>query len=136
MQKPIFTCKYIAEKESCMKNKIQWIEHKGKKILFCDFSNYTETEYIEGTGLMEKELLKQPRGSKPLLIVDVTNSYMTQATSARGKETVKVLTEADVITKTAMVGIAGIKKIIAQAISRDVYFAKDIESAKEWLVTN
>ncbi len=117
-----------------MAERIQWTEYKGKKILISNFSNYNEEEYIRGTEEMEKVLLKEPRGSRPLLIVDVTNSHMSKASSDRGKKTVELLTEADIITKTAMVGIVGIKKIIAQAISRDVYFAKDMESAKEWLV--
>jgi uncharacterized protein YifN (PemK superfamily) len=123
-------------KGAFMEHKIQWIEHKGTKILICDFSNYDEKQYLDGTDAMEKELLKQPPNSKPKLVVDVTNSKMSQATSERGKKTVEILTKAGMIVLTAMVGITGIKRVIAQAISRDVHFAKDMEEAKEWLITH
>lgn len=113
---------------------IQWVEHKGKRILICDFSKMDEKGYISGTDAMEKELLAQPRGSKPLLLVDVTDSTMTKVTSERGKQTVDVLSKAGVVTVTAMVGITGLKKVIAQAISRDVHFADDRASAMDWLV--
>ncbi|MBN1798541.1 MAG: hypothetical protein JW822_08180 [Spirochaetales bacterium] len=118
-----------------MSEQIKWIKHKGKKILVCDFSNYNEKQYLAGVDAMEKELLKQARGSFPLLIVDVTNSHMNQVTSDRGKQCAIAVQKAGITTLTAMVGITGVKRIIAQAISRDVYFAKDMESAKEWLVT-
>ncbi|MBN1411427.1 MAG: hypothetical protein JW969_11335 [Spirochaetales bacterium] len=117
-----------------MANRIEWIEYKGQKILFCDFSNYDENQYLEGVDLMEKELLKQGEGSKLKLLIDVLNSHMTQKTSDRGKKTVEILTKADIVAVTAMVGITGVKRIIASAISKDVFFAKDKESAKEWLI--
>jgi response regulator RpfG family c-di-GMP phosphodiesterase len=62
--------------------------------LLCGFSHYTEKEYIAGTDVMEQELLKQNPGSKTLLIVDVTNSYMNKATTDQGKKTVEILTKA------------------------------------------
>jgi len=113
---------------------IQWIEYVGKKILFCDFSNFNEKQYIEGVDGMEKELLTQSRGSNILMIVDVTHSSMTLASSERGKQCIAVLSKAGITTKTAMVGITGLKKIITQAISKDVYCAKDMDAAKNWVV--
>lgn len=114
---------------------IKWIDFNGKKIMFCDFSNFDEQQYMDGVDLMEQELLKQSRGSCTPQILDVTNSHMTQKTSERGKQTVKVLSEAEITTNTAMVGISGVKRIIAKAISRDVFFAKDMQSAKEWVIS-
>lgn len=102
--------------------------------MVCNFANYDEKQYLDGVDEMEKELLAQPKGSRIPLIIDVTNSNMTQVTSARGKKSVEVLGNAGVVSITAMVGITGLKKIIAQAISRDVHFANDMESAKEWVI--
>ena len=119
-----------------MSDYIKWIEHKGHKVLFCDFSNFDEQQYLDGTELMEKELLSQEKGSNSPLVIDVTNSHMTKKTSDRGKKTVTVLTDAEITTTTAMVGVTGIKKIIAQAISRDVYFAKDLDSAMDWAISH
>ena len=117
-----------------MSKHVQWIEHKGKRILFCNFSNFNENQYLEGVDEMEKELMAQQKGSQILHIVDVTNSTMTQKTSDRGKKTVEILKNTGIATLTAMVGITGIKKIIAKAISKDVFFANDLETAKDWLI--
>ena len=54
---------------------------------------------------------------------------MTKVTSDRGEKTVEVLSKAGVLATTAMVGVTGIKRVIAQAISRDVYFARNMEDA-------
>jgi hypothetical protein len=117
-----------------MAEMLRWIEHKGKRILYCDFSNFSEQAYLDGTEAMEKELLAQGTGNHSLLLINVENSTMNQATSDRGKKTVEILTAARITSKTSMIGITGIKRIIAQAISRDVHFDKDLESAKDWLV--
>ncbi len=117
-----------------MGDRIQWIEHKGKKILLCDLSKLGEVKYLEHVELMEKELLKAKPGELIPHIVDVSESIMTAGSSARGKQTVKVLSDAGIRTATAMVGVTGIKRIIAQAISRDVFFAKSMEDAKDWVV--
>jgi hypothetical protein len=114
----------------------QWIQHKGKKILFCNYAGCNEAQYLAGVTEMEQELMKQPTGTKIPLLIDVTKSSMTIATRDRGKQTIEVLTKANITTDTAMVGISGIQKIIAQAISKDVHYANDMESAKDWLVSH
>ena len=116
-----------------MKPSVQWIEYKGKKILFCDFSGIDENQYMTGVDMMEKELLAQPPGSNVPLLIDVSNSRMTLATRDRGKKTVDVLLTTSITTKTVMIGITGLQKLIAQAISRDVHYANDLDSAKDWL---
>ncbi len=35
-----------------------------------------------------------------------------------------------------MVGVTGIKRVIAQAISKDVYFAKNMDDAKEYVTSH
>ncbi len=113
-----------------MEESIKWIEYKGKRIMFCNFANYDEQMYLDGVDLMEKGLLKHPMGSCIPQIIDVTDSHMTAKTSDRGKRTVKVPAEAGINTNTAILGITGIKRIIAQAVSPVVNFAKGMDSAK------
>ncbi len=36
----------------------------------------------------------------------------------------------------AVLGVTGVKKMIAKAIRRDIYFAESEEDAKEWIVKN
>jgi hypothetical protein len=126
----------ITRKERAMAKEIEWIEYKGKKILLCNFAGYDEAQYMAGVDAMEAELLKQPPKTRILHIVDVTDSHMTKATSDRGKQTVDVVGKAGIMTLTTMVGVTGIKRVIAQAIAKDVYFAKDMDDAKEYLATH
>ena len=118
-----------------MSSEIQWIEHNGKKIILCNFAGYDEKQYLSGVDAMEAELLKQLPGVPVPHIVDVTDSHMTKVTSDRGKRTVEVLGKAGIVTRTAMVGVTGIKRVIAQAISKDVYFAKDMDDAKAYVTS-
>jgi len=118
-----------------MSERVKWIEHNGTKVLLSDCSKCDEQQYLEIVGEMEAELLKcQPGPSWPL-IVDVTDSTMTKTTSDRGKKTVVLLSQAGVMTRTAMVGVTGIKRVIAQAISKDVYFARSMEDALEFVTS-
>ncbi len=119
-----------------MASEIQWIEHEGKRILLCNFAGYDETQYMKGVDAMEAELLKQKPRERVPHIVDVTDSHMSKASSDRGKRTVDVLGKAGIVTVTAMVGVTGIKRVIAQAISKDVYFARDMEDAKKYVVSH
>ena len=118
-----------------MSERVKWIQHKGKSILFCDFAGLNEAQYLDGVAEMEAELLKQPAGTNVLMLIDVAGSRMSAVTRDRGKETVAVVEKAGITTNTVLSGITGLQKIIAQAISRDVHFENDIESAKEWLVS-
>jgi hypothetical protein len=121
-------------KEAFMSERVKWIEHKGKKILLCTLAGLEEPAYLEGVDEMEAALLKCAPGAVWPHIVDVTDSIMTTATSDRGKKTVDLLVQAGVRTRTAMVGVSGIKRVIAQAISKDVYFAKTMDDARDYVV--
>jgi hypothetical protein len=118
-----------------MKDRIEWIEHKGKKILFCDFTKLTGTGYMEGVDAMDEVLLSHPAGTQILALIDITDSRMSTETRKRGEETRRKIAEAGVSITTSLVGFSGMQRIIIQAISRNVNYAADIESAKDWLVS-
>ena len=118
-----------------MSERIQWIQHGGKEILYSDYSEVSEAQYLTLVDEMEGELLKKPQGSNLLILINVKDSNMTPATRDRGKQTSAVVQEAGITSLTAVVGISGVQRIIVQAISKDTYFAKDIGSAKDWLVS-
>ena len=63
---------------------VQWIEHKGVRILFLDGKGLPEAENFEAQEELKQELLKD-RSSPPVL-VDLSNTVMTQKTSGKSKE--------------------------------------------------
>ena len=63
---------------------VQWIEHKGVRILFLNGKGLAEAENFEAQEELKQELLRD-RSSPPVL-VDLSNTAMTQKTSGKSKE--------------------------------------------------
>jgi hypothetical protein len=112
---------------------VRYEEYKGEKILYIDFSNLKDQEYLDAIDEAEKEILKNKPGTIST-IINVANTYITEELKIRFS---KLAERTKGITKVrATVGLTGIKRIIAKAIKRDLYFASSDEDAKEWIVRN
>ena len=62
-----------------MSERVKWIEHKGKKILFNDYQDLKGDEYTQTIKKSEKECLNS--GMKTVYVInDVTNSFMNDET--------------------------------------------------------
>ena len=122
-----------------MSERIQWIEYKGKRILFVDYSKLREEEpYLKAIEEMEAEVLKQPKGTIILTLIDFTGSIATTAITERSKKMTAAAKAAGIPdSPTVLVGIAGFKKSIVQAMQffrPDIHLADSVEAAKDWLV--
>ena len=116
--------------------KSKWIEYKGKKILYQDFSNlfFNTKEVKEELEEVKAIVLGEPEDSV-LVISDFTNTEITN-------ELMPILNDASKITKahvhkTATIGVTGIKRTLGDLLSRItgqslMYFMSEAE-AKEWL---
>ncbi len=117
-----------------MSERMKWLEHQGKDILYADYSNIEDTaELLRQIGEMEKEILT--RKDKPgsiYTITDVTNIHVNDKVKARFDELAK--NTAGISRARAIVGIKGVQMVIARAIKKDVYFAASVAAAKDWLV--
>jgi flagellar motor switch protein FliG len=113
-----------------MSDRVSWIEHKGVRILYADYSRLSEEEYIEVIEEFKNELLKQPPGSVATL-TNVTDSTVTN----KVKDKLKELSEQSkgISKGAAAIGVTGFKKAIATFIRKDLYWADSLEEAKEWL---
>jgi hypothetical protein len=112
---------------------VQWIEHKGVRIIFLNGKGLAEAENFEAQEELKQELLKD-RSSPPVL-VDLSKTAMTQKTANKSKE-VAAATKAAGLPDgpTAVVGLNKLQKAVAQLFSRGSHFFDSIEEAKEWLV--
>ena len=116
-----------------MSDRVRWIEHQGLKILFEDFSSSSEDEFVKAIQAAERMMLES--GDKIIYVLaDSTDIRMTDPIK-QAAETLVINTKAQGITlQTSMAGLSKLQRIIANAIKRDIYFSKDKEDGKEWLI--
>jgi hypothetical protein len=111
---------------------VQWVEHKGVRILFLNGKGLSEEENFLAQDEMKEELLRD-RSSPPVL-VDLSNTNMTAKTSAKSKELAAATKGAGLPDgPTAIVGLTGLQKAVAQLFSRQSRFFNNTDEAKEWL---
>ena len=98
------------------------------------------------SGLSEEEQLKivekatdmwiESSEKKILLINDVSDTFTTQEVKAAAKHAIEAVRDSGKEIIITLIGITGIKRVIAKAINREMYFAKNMDDAKEWLLSN
>ncbi len=115
----------------------KWIEHKGKKIFYQDFSAlfYNANAVKDELKAVQEIVLKEPINS----VLVLSNFKDTQI----GADLISVLNEASAKTKkhvrkTAVLGVAGFKRTLGDMLTRLTgqqlkYFEYE-EEAKNWLV--
>jgi hypothetical protein len=117
-------------------DKIEFIQFKGKEILFLNFSNCCIEDWTKGIEEAKKIIKARPEKSL-LILTDITNarfnediSHIVKDFTAHNKPYVKA---------SAVVGVVGLKKVLFETImffSKRKFHAFDtIEQAKEWLST-
>ena len=115
----------------------KWIEHRGKKIFFQDFSDlmYDADALKKELTQVQAEVIKHPKNSLLILSdfreTNITNEMMPilNASSA--------LTKAHV-HKTAVLGVTGIKRTLADLLTRltgqQLKYFESEQAAKDWLI--
>jgi hypothetical protein len=112
---------------------VQWVTHKGVRMVFLNAKGLAEAENVAAQEELKQELLRD-RSSPPVL-VDLSNTTMTQNTSNKSKE-VAAATKAAGIPDgpSAVVGLNKLQKAVAQLFGRGARYFDSIEQAKDWLV--
>jgi len=121
----------MSEAESRMK----WISHKGKDILYEDYTNLTGEQIAQLVPAITK-LTEEKDYKDILLLLDLTNSFANkEATNAFG-ESGKI--SKDRLKKTAVLGITGVKKVLLNFVTKvsnvDAKPFSTEEEAKDYLV--
>jgi hypothetical protein len=117
----------------------RWIEHRGRKIFFQDFSGlmYDTDGVKRELTQVQAEVISQPTNSM-LILSDFRDTNMTS-------ELMPILNAASAITKdhvrkTAVLGVTGVKRTLADLLTRLTgqqlkYFDSEA-AAKDWLVSD
>ena len=114
-----------------MNERIKIIEKSGHKILSVDMSNLTIPEVL--SMYPEVNAIAIPQKIR-LIMLDVTNTRSSSEIKDKSKEAISELEATVGTVYSALVGIRGIQKIIANAISRNQHFAESTQEAIEWLI--
>ena len=117
--------------------RVRFIKHQEKDILFLDFSN---TEADEVLKIIEDA--KRVIGTKPenslLTLTDVTNARFNEEEGNGMKQFTAY--NKPYVKAAAVVGITGLKRIIFGAVmafsKRNLEPFDDVEQAKRWLIDN
>ena len=118
-----------------MNERISFVKHSGKEILYCDFSTLMTTKIIE---LLDKcyELIKTKEDL--LLLFDVTNASIFGEAFEHAKDFAKRIQPYR--KKSALIGVSGPKQMLLKSILLFSGSAKKVqafstkEEALDWLV--
>jgi hypothetical protein len=114
-----------------------WIEYKGKKIFYQDFSKHFYNSAIVKAELAEVQtiVIAEPQNSV-LVLSDLRDTNV-------GGDLIPAMNAASAATKnhvrkTAVLGVSGMKRKLADLLTnltgQPLKYFDDIESAKNWLV--
>ncbi len=110
----------------------QWIEYKGKKMLFNNFAGMKTEDLAKYQAESMQVLANQP-DKRPLVVTDVSGTFTNAEITETGKKGSEMLKAKGIEPIVSLVGITGAKKVLASVVMRSIHFANTVEEAKEWL---
>ena len=120
-----------------MEEKVKFIQHEGKRILYLDFSCCKAEEVLKTITTAKKVIAKHPERSL-LTLTNVTDARFNDEVS----QEMKLFTTHNrpYVRAAAVVGVTGLKRIIFEAViafsGRKLSAFDDEEKAKKWLAEN
>ncbi len=121
--------------KQAMDERLQFISHKGKNVLLCDFSGCTTHEMMRLLNLIRAEVAEHPRNSL-LTLADYTGAHIDREVAARMKEV--LVFDRPYVKRSAMVGAQSLPKVIHENITsfsqREIPAFATREEAIDWLV--
>ena len=116
----------------------KWIEHKGKKIFYQDFSKhfYNSAAVKAELAEVQKVVLAEPNNSV-LVLTDMRDTNV-------GGDLLPAMNAASTATKnhvlkTAVLGVSGMKRKLADLLTaltgQPLKYFDDVEAAKNWLAS-
>lgn len=115
--------------------RVRFIEHRGKRVLFIDYSNCDAALLKEVVQEGHRIITQQPLNSV-LTLNDVTGtSFDTESVNVLKS---KVAANAPFVKRAAVIGISGLQALIYQAVQsfskRSIPLFSSSQTALDWLV--
>jgi hypothetical protein len=116
-------------------DRVRFIEHKGKRILFVDFSNATPDQVLEAIDIA-RVTIKEEDKSSVLVLTDATNGRFDRRVTQALRDYASQ--NEPFVKASAIVGVSGMQKVILGALvmltGRRFMLFDEMEKAKDWLV--
>ena len=113
-----------------MADRLQVITHKGRTILAVDYTGLTPQQIVELFPSVTRMSIEK---KIPLIFTDVTGTYSSPEIKTAAAKSIQDTKAALGVLHSAILGIHGIQKLIANAIVKDQFFAGSREEALDWL---
>ena len=98
-----------------MRERVRWIDHRGRRVLLHDYTKLNHHNYAETIKQRVQEI--QAEGFKDLLLLlDVTDSYVDKDALAVFKQAGREVRPH--VHKLAVVGVSGVQKFFLQLINQ------------------
>ncbi len=113
---------------------MEWIEHKGKRILYINYARLSSAENIAQIDAAVQVLIDSGRKDN-LTLTDLRDAVVDQDFVNHSKEKAKI--SAAYTKKAAILGVEGVRKVLLKAVNAfsgnpRVPF-DSLEAAKDWL---
>ena len=117
-----------------MSDRVKWIQHKGEKILFNDYSGLRGSAFTQVVEETEKAILES--GMKTVLVLnDLTSSYMDTESIGRVGQLMETAGKKGITQIIALLGMTDVKQQIADSLGPGMYRAASMDDGKDWLVS-
>ena len=115
--------------------RIQFIEHKGKQIIYFDLTDSKDPQESIKHGRQVRELILSQPPKSVLLLTNVVGAHYNPEASDFMKQFSSDISPH--VKASAMVGVTGIRRIILSALTRvsgrPITVFDTVEQAKDWL---
>ena len=117
--------------------RVRFVDHKGRKILYVDYSNLKKSEEILPV-IGQLENVVKTTTKKLLFLTDATDGSANKESLNALKKVAKLCKDRDIVEKECIIGITGLKKVLLKAVNTfaksNVIMKNSMEEAKDWLV--
>lgn len=117
--------------EEALHNRIRIITHRGHKIISVDTSGLKSADIATLLPILTKTAIDY---NVNLICNNATNASLSFSTKRNAQDSIARARAAVGTVHSAIVGIRGIRKLLANALQKDHYFASNKEEALDWLV--
>ena len=108
---------------------VEILPYKGKEIIYLNMNGLNEEQQLQAIDEADRIFVTK---NDILNMTDVSNTVTSPMVRERANQL--HANHRARIKAEAIVGVSGLKKMIAQGLNKNMYFAKSLDDAKEWLV--
>ena len=108
---------------------VEIMTYQGKEIIYVNLAGLDEANQLKALDELDQVFSQK---NNILAVSNIENTTTTPAIKEKAASNYKK--HQHKIKGEALIGVTGIKRIIAQGVKKDIYFAKSLDDAKNWLV--